>query len=87
MLVCESLRPADAALLDPARLAGVATDEGGADGHTAIMLRALGMPAVLGVAGLSQNARAGRHRRGGRRRRHGHRQSRAAHAGRARGAA
>ncbi len=59
VLVCESLRPADAALLDPSRLAGVATDEGGSDGHTAIMLRALGVPAVLGVAGLSQAARPG----------------------------
>ena len=59
VLVCEGLRPSDAALLDPARLAGVATDEGGADGHTAIMLRALGMPAVLGVAGLSDSARPG----------------------------
>jgi len=59
VLVCESLRPADAALLDPARLAGVATDEGGSDGHTAIMLRALGVPAVLGVAGLGQAARPG----------------------------
>ena len=59
VLVCEGLRPADAALLDPSRLAGVATDEGGAEGHTAIMLRALGMPAVLGVAGLSENARPG----------------------------
>ena len=59
VLVCETLRPADAALLDPARLAGVAADEGGADGHAAIMLRALGMPAVLGVAGLSQNAHPG----------------------------
>jgi phosphotransferase system enzyme I (PtsI) len=54
VLVCESLRPADAALLDPSRLAGVATEEGGSDGHTAIMLRALGVPAVLGVAGLHQ---------------------------------
>jgi len=59
VLVCESLRPADAALLDPSRLAGVATDEGGSDGHTAIMLRALGVPAVLGVAGLGQAARQG----------------------------
>ena len=59
VLVCESLRPADAALLDPARLAGVATDEGGSDGHTAIMLRALGVPATLGVAGLSQAANPG----------------------------
>lgn len=53
ILVAESLRPADAALLDPARLAGVATEEGGADGHTAVMLRALGLPAVLGVPGLA----------------------------------
>ncbi len=59
LLVCESLRPADAALLDPSRLAGVATDEGGADGHTAIMLRALGVPAVLGVPGVTQAAKAG----------------------------
>ena len=59
ILVCESLRPADAALLDPSRLAGVATEEGGADGHTAVMLRALGVPAVLGVAGLAHAVRAG----------------------------
>jgi phosphotransferase system enzyme I (PtsI) len=59
ILVAEALRPADAALLDPSRLAGVATEEGGADGHTAIMLRALGLPAVLGVPGLSTAMRAG----------------------------
>lgn len=59
ILVSESLRPADAALLDPARLAGVATEEGGADGHTAVMLRALGVPAVLGVAGLAHAIRPG----------------------------
>ena len=59
VLIAEFLRPADAALLDPARLAGVATDEGGADGHTAVMLRALGVPTVLGVPGLSEAARPG----------------------------
>ena len=59
VLICESLRPADAALLDPSRLAGVATEEGGADGHTSVMLRALGVPAVLAVAGLGQAARPG----------------------------
>ena len=53
ILLSESLRPADAALLDPARLAGVAAEEGGADGHTAVMLRALGVPAVLGAAGVA----------------------------------
>jgi len=59
ILVSESLRPSDAALLDPSRLAGVATDEGGTDGHTAVMLRALGVPSVLGAAGLSHAARPG----------------------------
>ena len=59
VLVAEALRPADAALLDPSRLAGVATEEGGADGHTAVMLRALGVPAVLGVTGLVQAIRPG----------------------------
>ncbi len=59
VLVCEYLRPADVALLDPARLAAVAADEGGADGHTAIMLRALGVPSVLGVAELTAAAPPG----------------------------
>ncbi len=59
MLVAEALRPADAALLDPSRLAGVATEEGGAEGHTAVMLRALGVPAVLGAAGLAHAIQPG----------------------------
>ena len=59
ILVAETLRPADAALIDPARIAGLATEEGGTDGHTAIMLRALGVPAVLGAAGLLAAARSG----------------------------
>ncbi len=59
VLVAEALRPADAALIDPARVAGVVTEEGGSDGHTAIMLRALGIPSVLGAAGLAVAARAG----------------------------
>ncbi len=59
ILVAEALRPADAALLDPSRLAGVVTEEGGADGHTAVMLRALGVPAVLGAAGLAHAMQPG----------------------------
>ena len=59
VLVSESLRPSDAALLDPSRLAGVATEEGGADGHTAVMLRALGVPTVLGAAGVAHAMRPG----------------------------
>ncbi len=56
VLATEVLTPADAALLEPGRLAGVAAEEGGLEGHTAIMLRALALPAVLGVAGLLEEA-------------------------------
>ena len=59
ILVAEGLRPSDAALIDPARIAGVATEEGGTDGHTSILLRALGIPSVLGAPGLIQDLRAG----------------------------
>jgi phosphoenolpyruvate-protein phosphotransferase len=51
VLGAESLRPADAALIQPERFAGIFTAEGGADGHTAVMLRALGLPAILGAEG------------------------------------
>ncbi len=57
VLVAEQLRPADAALIDPSRIAGVVTDEGGESDHTAIMLRALGIPSVMGVAGATKAAR------------------------------
>ena len=59
ILIAESLRPSDAALIDPARIAAVATEEGGTDGHTAILLRALGIPSVLGAPGLMAGLRAG----------------------------
>ncbi len=59
VLISELLRPSDAALLDPSRLAGVATEEGGAEGHTSVMLRALGVPSVLGAAGLAHAIQPG----------------------------
>lgn len=59
VLVAEALRPSDAALVDPARIAGVATEEGGTDGHTAIILRALGIPSVLGAPGLLNSTQPG----------------------------
>jgi phosphotransferase system enzyme I (PtsI) len=52
VILAEELSPADTALMDPKRIAGFAAVLGGAEGHTAIMARALGLPAVLGVAGL-----------------------------------
>ncbi len=59
ILAAESLRPADAALIQPTKFAGVVTAEGGADGHTAVMLRALGLPAILGAAGVLEAASPG----------------------------
>jgi len=52
VLLADELTPADTALMDPARIAGFATALGGAESHTAIMARALGIPAVLGCVGL-----------------------------------
>lgn len=59
LLAAESLRPSDAALIQPARVVGVITAEGGSDGHSAVMLRALGLPAVLGAAGVLAAAKPG----------------------------
>jgi phosphotransferase system enzyme I (PtsI) len=46
-------------LIQPSNFAGVVTAEGGADGHTAVMLRALGLPAVLGATGVLEAAKPG----------------------------
>jgi phosphotransferase system enzyme I (PtsI) len=59
VLVAEHLTPADTAQLDPARVIGAATMLGSAEGHTAIMARALGLPTVLGAAGLLAGVRTG----------------------------
>src|ERR1051326_374713 len=58
VILAEEVTPADTALMDPRRIGGFATEYGGPEGHTAIMARALGLPAVLGVAGLLVRARA-----------------------------
>jgi phosphotransferase system enzyme I (PtsI) len=52
IVLAEELTPADTALMDPQQVAAFATVLGGAESHTAIMARALGLPAVVGVAGL-----------------------------------
>jgi phosphoenolpyruvate-protein phosphotransferase (PTS system enzyme I) len=58
IIVAEEVTPADTALMDPRRIGGFATEFGGPEGHTAIMARALGLPAVLAVPGLLVRARA-----------------------------
>ena len=59
IIIAEEITPADTALMDPARIGGFAAAQGGAEGHTAIMARSLGLPAVLGVAGLAGAVRSG----------------------------
>src|SRR5215472_14998050 len=58
VILADELTPADTALMDPQRVAGFATVFGGAESHTAIVARALGLPAVLAVPGLIKQARA-----------------------------
>src|SRR5947208_4065511 len=58
IILAEEVTPADTALMDPRRIGGFATEYGGREGHTAIMARALGLPAVLGIPGLLDHARA-----------------------------
>lgn len=59
ILIAEEITPADAAQLDPDHVVGIAAQMGGPQGHTAIMARALGLPAVLGAPGLLEAVRSG----------------------------
>ena len=52
LVITDQLTPADMAQIDPALISGAASSLGGAEGHTAIMARALGLPTVLGVPNL-----------------------------------
>lgn len=52
VLVASEISPADMAQIDPENVRAVVAALGGVEGHTAIMARAQGLPAVLGVHGL-----------------------------------
>ena len=52
VLLARDLAPADTALLDPAEVLGLVTEVGGPTSHTAILARALGLPAVVGCGGI-----------------------------------
>ncbi|MEV6620681.1 phosphoenolpyruvate--protein phosphotransferase [Amycolatopsis sp. NPDC051106] len=51
VLVARDLAPADTAGLDPDLVLALVTEEGGPTSHTAILARALGIPAVVACAG------------------------------------
>jgi multiphosphoryl transfer protein len=49
IVIADELTPADAAGLDPERVLGIATARGSTTAHAAILARALGLPAVVGL--------------------------------------
>ena len=59
VLVSEDLSPSDTASLDRSKLLAIATDTGGMTSHAVIMARASGVPAVVGLRGLSEKIRNG----------------------------
>jgi phosphotransferase system enzyme I (PtsI) len=59
VIIAEDITPADAALMNPGHVSGFATVLGGAESHAAIMARALGFPAISGIAGLSTHVHSG----------------------------
>ncbi|WP_137289849.1 phosphoenolpyruvate--protein phosphotransferase [Natronorubrum halophilum] len=59
VLLAERLTPSDTTGLDPDAVAGVATVTGGRTAHAAILARALGLPAVVGVGEELRELEAG----------------------------
>lgn len=59
IVIAHQLLPSEVALLDPAKVIGVAIELGGKTSHTAIMTKALGIPALAGVKNLSLRAQSG----------------------------
>ncbi|MGD2049859.1 MAG: phosphoenolpyruvate--protein phosphotransferase [Chloroflexota bacterium] len=49
ILLAADLKPSDTARLDPAKVLGICTELGGATSHSAILARALGIPAIVGL--------------------------------------
>ncbi|MFG2630647.1 phosphoenolpyruvate--protein phosphotransferase [Streptomyces sp. NPDC048473] len=56
VLIARDLAPADTALLDPTLVLGFVTEEGGPTSHSAILARALGVPAVVALPGAGELA-------------------------------
>ena len=49
ILVATDLNPSDTARLNPKHVQGICTERGGATSHSAILARALGIPAIVGL--------------------------------------
>ena len=60
IIIADDITPSDTALMEPRRIGGIVSALGGAQSHTAIMARSLGLPASLAVAGIVSAAGTGR---------------------------
>lgn len=59
VIVARDLLPSQTAALDRSHIKGFATDVGGRTSHTAIVARALGIPAVVGLGNLTTEVSSG----------------------------
>jgi phosphoenolpyruvate-protein phosphotransferase len=59
IIIAKDLTPSETAQLDKSKVLALATEQGGKTSHTAIIAKALGLPAVVGVAGLMSTVKNG----------------------------
>lgn len=59
ILAAEDLSPSETVQLDKTKLRGLITAGGSVNGHTAIMARTMGIPAIIGAAGIMDAAPEG----------------------------
>ncbi len=59
ILLAEDLSPSDTARLNPQQVIGICTELGGATSHSAILARALGIPAIVGLGSGLWSVEAG----------------------------
>ncbi|MDI6787009.1 MAG: phosphoenolpyruvate--protein phosphotransferase [Planctomycetota bacterium] len=59
IIVCRDLNPTETALLDKNKVQGFITDKGGRTSHTAIIARAMGIPAVVALNDITLDVSSG----------------------------
>jgi phosphotransferase system enzyme I (PtsI) len=59
ILVAHELRASDTASMERGRILGFVTELGGTESHAAILARSLGVPAIIGVAGIVDQVSTG----------------------------
>lgn len=57
--IAHELRPSQASLLSNSHVKGIVTETGGVTSHFAIMIRAMGLPGIIGVEGLTKEVLEG----------------------------